>query len=303
MKHILLSIVVISALVVAGVGGTFAHFSDTEESVDNLLQVGSMDLKIKKGDVYVDDPNVAIVISVLDIQPEDSEDRTITVKNVGQPEGDICELYIHVKNPRCSNVDNKDGSARPEPEVVAEDGGALGQMTIPGIGLTGDTCNLGDFVTVVITYKTVEKYNGTLAGLICNQQLIGYLNKCDPEEAINFRFVIPDISEDYFVTNGLIAGGTAAAPDYTSCDNDGDWDVNTDDVGHDGTANTGDAGEGDGKPTYGEPNVDEDGATGDDPIGWFGGDNPMCWDKWPTNALMKDKILFDILFSLVQVTS
>ena len=32
MKNILLSVVVVSALVVAGIGGTFAGFVDTEES-------------------------------------------------------------------------------------------------------------------------------------------------------------------------------------------------------------------------------------------------------------------------------
>ncbi|MBN2355400.1 hypothetical protein JXO59_04765, partial [candidate division KSB1 bacterium] len=39
-------------------------------------------------------------------------------------------------------------------------------------------------------------------------------------------------------------------------DNDGDWDILTDDVGADGQPGTGDSGENDGLPTRGEPNLD-----------------------------------------------
>ncbi len=39
-------------------------------------------------------------------------------------------------------------------------------------------------------------------------------------------------------------------------DNDGDWDITTDDVGTDGVAGTGDAGEGNGRPDAGEPRFD-----------------------------------------------
>lgn len=39
-------------------------------------------------------------------------------------------------------------------------------------------------------------------------------------------------------------------------DNDGDWDITTDDVGADGVAGTGDAGEGNGRPDAGEPRFD-----------------------------------------------
>ena len=39
-------------------------------------------------------------------------------------------------------------------------------------------------------------------------------------------------------------------------DNDGDWDIEFDDVGSDGKPGTGDFGEGDGIPTLGEPNFD-----------------------------------------------
>ncbi|MFQ5652349.1 MAG: hypothetical protein ACE5IY_20660, partial [bacterium] len=50
-------------------------------------------------------------------------------------------------------------------------------------------------------------------------------------------------------------------------DNDGDWDVEFDDVGADGQAETGDFGEGDGVPTAGEPNFDQTDVDESDQIG------------------------------------
>lgn len=40
MKNILLSAVVVSSLIVTGVGGTFAGFSDTELSQENYIETG-----------------------------------------------------------------------------------------------------------------------------------------------------------------------------------------------------------------------------------------------------------------------
>ncbi len=50
-------------------------------------------------------------------------------------------------------------------------------------------------------------------------------------------------------------------------DNDGDWDIEFDDVGADGVAGTGDSGEGDGMPTTGEPNFDKTDVDESDQIG------------------------------------
>ena len=50
-------------------------------------------------------------------------------------------------------------------------------------------------------------------------------------------------------------------------DNDGDWDIEHDDVGADGVAGTGDTGEGDGVPTPGEPNFDATDKDESDQIG------------------------------------
>ncbi len=74
-------------------------------------------------------------------------------------------------------------------------------------------------------------------------------------------------------------------------DNDGDWDVTTDDVGADGKGSTGDFGEGDGIPTPGEPNFDRTDIDESDQIGltsfeYFSppgavrmNNDPILWDR------------------------
>ena len=54
MKNILITAVVITTLALAGIGGTMADFSDSEEEMDDVLQAGSLDLKVNGED----DPDV-----------------------------------------------------------------------------------------------------------------------------------------------------------------------------------------------------------------------------------------------------
>ncbi len=61
---------------------------------------------------------------------------------------------------------------------------------------------------------------------------------------------------DYFTGSGLYNPLIDERRDDNN-DNDGDWNIVTDDVGADGKAFTGDPGEGDGKPTNGEPHFDK----------------------------------------------
>jgi predicted ribosomally synthesized peptide with SipW-like signal peptide len=287
MKNIVLSVVVISALVVAGIGGTFAHFSDTEEAVDNYVQIGAMDLKVNG----LNDPDVRAVIAVTDIQPGDSNDFTVTLVNTGQPQGDPCDVYMHIKNPVCENVNvHHTGEARPEPEIVSEDGGWLGQVYVNGLGAQGDTCNLTDFINVTVYYPWDAGtstgpvvYTGNLSALVCNNIRLGALNKCEGDHLVNFRIVVPDISEDD------LADLFDVVNYFAGVDNDGDGDIDEDPV--DGIDNDGD----------GKVDEDPDTEQGHFLTGAPGSGVPFYWDHWPTNALMKDKVTFDILFSLVQL--
>lgn len=71
---------------------------------------------------------------------------------------------------------------------------------------------------------------------------------------------------DFFAGEGLDDLMIDEARD-DGIDNDGDWDISTDDVGFDGKSGTGDEGEGDGVPTYGEPHFDKTDINESDQIG------------------------------------
>jgi predicted ribosomally synthesized peptide with SipW-like signal peptide len=301
MKNILLSVVVIGVLIAAGVGGTFAHFSDTEESVGNQIKVGAMDLKVNG----YDDPDVGAVWEV-ELEPgQDIPEAYLTLSNVGQPAGDDCHVYIHFKNFNCENIDvdgnPANGVQNPEPEDVAQDGGWLGQVYLPGIGILGDNCNLAAYIVVTnleydgdpvdLTEYDVELGNDdgviTLNELLCHNILLGELDKAD-SAVLGIDIDVNDIDEDDILT-------------FAGVDNDGDGDVDEDGrtEGVDGLPGVDDDGDGyvDEDPGYEGDDVNDDG-------GYFNGFDEtvalMCWDHWPTNALMKDKITFDLLFSLVE---
>ena len=256
MKDILLSAVVISALVVAGIGGTLADFSDSEEEIDNSLQAGSLDLKVNGKD----DP--ALQHFTIKMTPDKIYDVTRTVKNVGTIDG---WFYIHIKNVRCEEANDKDVNGdnvtgqvpedNPEPENVAQDGGWVGQVEVDGIGdnVTANCQAFNDHVEVVSLYfgpkggtllpvnlNAFKDAQGRvlLSALECNQIPIGGLElpACGVEYTLRFQFKFRDIDEAYFGFN------------Y--------FDVND--------------------------------------------EHEVKWNWWPTNAFQGDKLKFDILYELLQ---
>ena len=271
MKNVFLSVMVVTTLLAAGLGGTFAHFSDTEESKDNWIQTGSLDLKISdvQGIEYDDLPygsGVPALIFATDLEPKISKDFTWNVHNAGQPEGDPCYLYMHVKEPICEDIPpHKDGilcpggKMQPEPEIVAEHGGWVDQVWVPGVGCCfGSDCELADHIDLTVWIDYDEDgdfeddeivYDGKLAGIVCTNWALGRLDKCQTK-LMHAVVRLQNIDEDDLIAAGIIPDGPAGG--------DGGY--------FDGT----------------DPDVQK-----------------KCWDKWPTNALMKDKITFSILFSLV----
>jgi hypothetical protein len=277
-KSIFLSVVVICALAIAGIGSTLADFSDSEEELGDTLQAGSMDLKVSTGgfvggkwvsDAEYDDlpwgQGVPALVYAIDIEPDKSRDFTFDLHNAGQPEGDLCWVYLHVKKVMCEDVPpHKDGivcpggKLQPEPEVVAEHGGMVGQTQVPGVGCCfGCNGELEQHIDFAIWYDADADeifednelvYDGKLDGIICKNTLLGELPKC------NMRLVhvvvnLQDIDEDDLIAAGVIP----------------------------------DPGTGYGYFDETDPDVQQ-----------------KCWDHWPSNALMKDKITFNILFSLVE---
>ena len=190
MKKIIVSLMTIC--VVAGLvgGGLFADFSDIETSKDNYFQTGALDLKVSDqvGNEY-QDPNVPAFFQVTDAWPCCDKSYYFDLENWGQ--GFQCApwAYLHIKNLECywvvpKNVlmwVNEDGSEatattipaipdplpsagavgtgfpKPlnEPEYVAEVGGIAGEdvggnpVTVPGIGVCyGEGCELAKHVGV-----------------------------------------------------------------------------------------------------------------------------------------------------------
>jgi predicted ribosomally synthesized peptide with SipW-like signal peptide len=172
MKSIFLVAVVICALAIAGIGGTFATWSDSETSMDNKITTGSVDLKVNGAD---DAPWGSGVPTKVEV------DCMIPCKWYGPFEVElwnagICEFpshaFLHFKDMCCSNAPPKvsDGSGeywpantttgypdpvsgdlKPEPELVAEYGGKVDCRTVPGVGVLGDLCTMKSHVACRVT--------------------------------------------------------------------------------------------------------------------------------------------------------
>ncbi len=186
MKSILLCVVVIAALVVAGVGGTLADFSDIEVSQDNTFSTGALDLVVSDnlGVEYPDD--APKFFQVTDAWPCCDKSVFLDLHNYGQGFQVTPYAYLHIKNLTCGwvmpklvyawldeNGNKVAGPATPpvegahgtgyprpvtEPEYVAEMGGIAGEnasgtpVTVPGIGEYGENCKLTRHVGVIGIY-------------------------------------------------------------------------------------------------------------------------------------------------------
>lgn len=118
MKKIALSLMTIC--LVAGIigGGLFANWSDIETSRGNFFKAGAMDLKITTPDGGVwQDPNVPALIQVADAIPECMEKEIfVDIHNVGQAlQPGVFVPMIHFKNLVCFELEE-----RFEPEDAAE---------------------------------------------------------------------------------------------------------------------------------------------------------------------------------------
>ena len=190
MKNIFLSVVVVATLVAAGVGGTLADFSDIEMSEDNFFSTGSLDLAVSDylGKEY-NGETVPAIYEQSDAWPCCDKSRFFDLENHGQGAQIEPEVYVHFKNFDCywvqpkdlsviwvddaGNVvdepDNAPGAGKAqgnlpdfpkpltEPEYVAECGGIAGEdvngnpVTVPGLGLCyGETCELPEHIGVLM---------------------------------------------------------------------------------------------------------------------------------------------------------
>lgn len=121
MKNVFLSLLVVSALIAAGVGGTFADFVDTEISEDNFYQAGISDLLVNGKN----DP-IGPKLQYTHGAPCKSVDFWIQVFNWGECQGGM--LYMHFKDV----VSEENGTKLfMGEEFVFDDAAVLGYPPIP----------------------------------------------------------------------------------------------------------------------------------------------------------------------------
>ncbi len=250
MKSIVLSLVVVAVLVAAGVGGTLATWSDSETSIGNTIETGSVDLMVNGADDEPWGTGVPQKVAIECMIPEKMFGPfEVELWNAGQCT-QPSSAYIHIKNAICEAVPAKEGSGyvdpitgviSPEPELVAQYGGKVDCTEVPGVGRIGDDCCMATFVNIWIYLEDGTLiYEGPIEPIVCQEIYLTDLVPCQPQ-MIFLYFQLQQPSEEDFGLNYI-------------------------------------------------PNEGEDG---------YDAMQYAKFNDWPSAALMKDKITFDMEFDLV----
>jgi predicted ribosomally synthesized peptide with SipW-like signal peptide len=212
MKNVFLSVVLIGALIVAGLGGTLATWSDSETSEFNYIETGSVDLQVNFADDWPWGTGVGPKVELSCMIPQKWYGPfPVDLWNAGQCE-QPSSAYIHVKNVECSNIPPKEGSGypgpitgdlKPEPELVAEFEGWVNSVYVNGIGPEGDDCSMGTHVNMIITLTPLPPNDPDSEILLidklgkweCKERYLFDLWPCEPR-TIYFWFLLQQFSED-----------------------------------------------------------------------------------------------------------
>lgn len=311
MRNVILAVVAILALTFAGIGGIFADFSDIEISEDNYFSTGSLDLAVSNDvGTHYNGENIPVIYEQEDAWPCCDKSRYFDLENVGQGAQKDPWLYVHFKNFDCYWVVPKDYSAiwvdetgavvdapanapRPgepqgilpdfpkpltEPEYVAECGGIAGEdvngdpVVVPGIGLCyGEDCQLAKHIGVKMWIAgpyddTVKPATGAAVPDADWKSLDLSKYDVDPKDGV--------IKLNELECQEAELGQLP--------DNEGIWvhmalhlqDFDEEAAYAQGLIPT----------TYFDENIPAE----------------AKWDHWPTNAIQKDGVMFDIAFELLQ---
>ena len=294
MKKILMSLLVIG-LVTGLMGAALADFSDIETSRLNSFATGSMDLKVSDGETgeLYQDPEVPVMFDIVDAWPEcENKVAYFDLTNEGQGDQFVPWVYLHIKNLICEDIET------PEPEEAAE---------------TGNN-PIGEDAEGRAIYATTTMYDPT--GVNGAEAALGEFGQnCELSKHVDITIWLSRVSGD-----GTAAGAVYEDPmdlsEYDVAPQDGVIKVNElfckqvelGQLANDPTQDPGNV-------LYVKvmlrlQDVDEDKLIADgrlvDPgtgYGWFDASDPSeaKWDHWPTNALMKDKMTFDMAFELLQI--
>lgn len=272
-RNLILAVVVVAALTLAGMGGVFATWSDSETSMGNLIRTGSLDLKVNGADDAPWGTGVPTKVDIECMVPGRwYGGYEVELWHAGQCDSPAA-AYLHFKDMCCSNIPPKinpypdggsfwwaeyhgldattgyvcpeTGDLKPEPELVAEFGGKVDCRQVPGVGVIGDNCSMKSSVecsvfTVDAAGNFVELIPWTLMGdLECEEFYLFDLMPCNAR-IIYLYFHLHQFSEEEFGLNIF-------------------------------------------------PNPED----GGDPFEW------AKFNDWPSAALMKDRLMFSIEFDLV----
>ena len=231
-KSIILAVVVVVALVVAGTGGVFATWSDSEVSEFNIIRTGSLDLKVNGADDAPWGQGVPSKVAIDCMVPGPLYGPfEVELWNAG-----ICEFpsatFIHFKDYFCFNVEPKinpldpadggsifwprgettgyvcpeTGALKPEPELVAEFGGKVDCTWVDGLGgPLGDTCSMLGAVTVYVTDEAGSLIIGPelMGDLYCQEIYLFDLMPCEPRTIYLwfslYQFTEEDFGFNYFL--------------------------------------------------------------------------------------------------------
>jgi predicted ribosomally synthesized peptide with SipW-like signal peptide len=305
MKNIFLSVVVVGALVAAGIGGTLADFSDIEVSEDNYFTTGALDLVVSNnlGVEYPDDAPTFYMVT--DALPCCDKSVFLDLHNYGQGFQTHPYAYLHIKNLECGWVMPKkpyawldeagakvdppasippvgtlgQGYPRPvtEPEYVAEMGGVAGELAdgslveVTGMGEYGENCEVSRHVGLIGIY-VAGPYEHDAAPMTSKDVPAADWELLDLSEYDN------DPADGVIKVNELVCEQIPLGQ-IPACNKI--WvhiSMHLQDYDEEAAL-----------------------AAGDISTTYFAETYPEAkWDHWPTNALMKDRLEFDLSFELLQ---
>jgi predicted ribosomally synthesized peptide with SipW-like signal peptide len=273
MRNIILAITVVSVLAAAGIGGTLAGYSDLETSEGNYVTTGSLDLKVSfpPGGALHEDPKMPTLVKVENIMPECSDKSThFDLTNVGEGDQKYGLAYIHVKNVVCEDVE------KTEPELAAE----LAQTPIAEVCDADGTCRM--------VYAATDN---TKPGSATNLPLLGEFGEgCELSEHVRVAIFWSETE-----------GGVQTQVDLSEYDTDpqdGHIKMNEIECQQIFIA---DLFQGD--TIYVEFDVmlqDVEEEDLDPSLNLIPGGKGTKFNDWPTNALQRDKMSFDISCELLQ---
>lgn len=175
-----------AAAVIAG--ATFAFFSDTETSTDNVFAAGSLDLQIDNESYYngqvstatswnLKDLTIEKFFNFTDVKPNDHGEDTISLHVIDndawlcadvtltEDDDETCTSSEQIDDPTCgeSNADLTDGDLADSLNFIwwADDGDnvlEVGETVLPG-GPLG-AINVGDSATVALADSTTNIWTG-----------------------------------------------------------------------------------------------------------------------------------------------